>query len=77
VSNVSKQLIATQKQKLLNQGKNNVKGLLSELIGEKSTKIDSTKSDSIATKDPITKNVKSILGGLLGGNKKKKDTIQN
>lgn len=77
VSNLTKQLIEIEKQKLLNQGKGKIKNILGNLIEGNTTTPNSTKTDSTATKDPITKGVKNILGGLFGKKKKKKDTIQN
>ena len=75
ISNLTNQLIEIQKQKLINQGTDKVKGLLGGLLGNKSntTETDSTKANTKT--DPITTGVKNILGGLLGGKKKKKDSI--
>lgn len=77
VTNLTQQLIEIEKQKLLNQGKGKVKTLLGGLISGNTTTTDSTKVDSTNTKEPITKGIKNILGGILSGKKKKKDTIQN
>ncbi|WP_296385523.1 AsmA-like C-terminal region-containing protein, partial [Winogradskyella sp.] len=77
VSSLTKQLIEIQKQKLLNQGKDKVKDLLGGLLdgNSNSTKTDSTKTKTDSTKstDPIKEGLNSVLGGLLGGNKKSKD----
>jgi hypothetical protein len=79
VSNLTKQLIEIQKQKLLNQGGEKIKDLLGGLIGGNSntTETDSTKTKTDSTKTTIDDNikdgVKSVLGGLLGGKKKSKD----
>lgn len=77
VSNLTKQLIEIEKQKLLNKGTGEVKTILGGILGGNSTSIDSSKVDSISTKGPIIKGVKDALGGLLGRKKKKKDTIKN
>lgn len=81
VSNLTKQLIEIEKQKLLNQGSDQVKDLLGGLLGGNKTNTpkDSTftKIDSTKTTDPIEEGVKSVLGNLLGGKKKKKDSIKN
>ncbi|WP_299551777.1 AsmA family protein [Seonamhaeicola sp.] len=78
VSNLTKQLIEIEKQKLLNQGKDKVKDLLGGILGDENSK----KGDSITDNKSITKvdsthnikdEVKNILGGLL--RKKKKDTV--
>jgi hypothetical protein len=63
VSSLTKQLIAIQKQKLINQGKDQIKNVLGDLLGGNSSKTDSTSTE---TKNPV----KDILGGFLGGKKK-------
>jgi hypothetical protein len=81
VSNLTKQLIEIEKQKLLNQGTDQVKDLLGGFLGDDKTNTPkdstSTKTDSTETADPIEDGVKSILGNLLGGKKKKKDSTKN
>ena len=64
VSNLTKQLIEIEKQKLLNNGKDKIKDLLGDALG--GNKGDSTKTKN----DPI----KDVLGGILGGNKTKNDS---
>ncbi|WP_406684995.1 AsmA-like C-terminal region-containing protein [Seonamhaeicola sp. MEBiC1930] len=80
VTNLTKQLVEIEKQKLLNQGKDKMKDLLGGVIGNK----DLEETDSIpkpednSKKDPaltIKDEVKNILGGLLGNKNKKLDTI--
>jgi hypothetical protein len=79
VSNLTKQLIEIQKQKLINQGSDKVTDLLGGLLGGNSndTKTDSsaTKTDStkINTNNVIKEGVKDVLGGILGGKKKSKE----
>ncbi len=82
ISNLTKQLVEIEKQKLLNKGKGQVTDLLSGLItGDKktaetdSTKIKTTQVDSTKTStgSTVQKEIKNVLGGLLG--KKKKDTV--
>ena len=63
VSSLTKQLIAIQKQKLINQGTDQIKDVLGGLLGGNSSKTDSTATE---TKNPV----KDILGGFLGGKKK-------
>ena len=66
VSSLTKQLIAIQKQKLINQGKDQLKDAIGGLLGSKS-------KDSTTTTNTQTNNkVKDVLGGLLGGDKSKK-----
>ncbi|MDP5081556.1 MAG: AsmA-like C-terminal region-containing protein [Winogradskyella sp.] len=89
VSNLTKQLIEIQKQKLIGQGKNKVNDLLDGLLGGASTttSTDSTKTQTQSTKttspeSTIKEGVNSVLNGLLGGkknakDKKVKDTINN
>jgi hypothetical protein len=84
VSNLTKQLVEIEKQKLLNQGKGKIQDLIGGLTGLKSPTV--TDSASVQTnpikKDTITatpktdveEGVKNILGGLLK-NRKKKDSI--
>jgi hypothetical protein len=84
ISNLTSKLIEIEKQKLLNQGKSKVNDLLSGLIGgnskandtitkeTKTTKVDSTKTTTGST---VQKEIKNVLGGLLSGKKKKKDTV--
>ncbi len=82
ISNLTKQLVEIEKQKLLNKGKGQVTDLLSGLItGDKktaetdSTKVKTTQVDSTKTStgSTVQKEIKNVLGGLLG--KKKKDTV--
>lgn len=81
VSNLTKQLIEIEKQKLIDKGTDQVKDLLGGLLGgnknDNSKDSTSTKTDSTKTKDPIEEGVKGILGNLLGGKKKKKDSTKN
>lgn len=97
VANLTKQLIEIQKNKLIKQGKDQIKDLLSGVLGgdkNKSTQNDSTNTNN-QSKDPVkgvldqvignnkkdsTKNsssnsVKDVFGGILGGKKKKQDSV--
>jgi hypothetical protein len=84
VSNLTKQLVEIEKQKLLNQGKSKINTLLSGLTGIKNptttdstfTQTKTTKTDSTATKpkNAVSEGVKNVLGGLLK-NRKKKDSV--
>jgi len=80
VTSLTNQLIEIQKQKLIGQGKDEVKDLLGGILGSKDkTAPDSTaiKSDTTSTKtntDSVKENVKNILGGLLSDRKKKADS---
>ena len=69
VSNLTKQLVEIEKQKLLNQGKDKVKGMLGDIIGGNKTKTDSIKNEQNNT-------VKDVLGGIIGGNKTQTDSTQ-
>lgn len=83
ISNLTKQLIEIEKQKLLNSGKDKLKGLLDGVLNKKttnSTKVETqVKKDSTSTKNDSLQNVgkekvKGILNNLLQNRKKKKDT---
>lgn len=79
VSNLTKQLIEIEKQKLIGKGKDKINDLLGGALGGNSntTKTDSTtvKTDSSKTdpKDKIKEGVKDAIGDLFGGKKKSKD----
>ncbi|WP_179335627.1 AsmA-like C-terminal region-containing protein [Winogradskyella costae] len=79
VSNLTKQLVEIEKQKLIGQGKDKITDLLGGILGGNSaTKTDSTKttvadSTKQTNQDKVKEGVSNILGGLLGG-KKKSDT---
>jgi len=65
IKTLTSKLIEIQKQKLLNEGKDKAKDLLSDVLGGTTTEKDSTQTDS-----PNTEAVKDVLGGILGGTKK-------
>ncbi len=65
VKNLTKKLIAIQKEKLINKGKDKAKDLLNDVLEGNSKDKDST-----ATQDPAKEAVKDVLGGLLGGTPK-------
>lgn len=67
ISNLTKQLIEIEKQKLLNQGKDKVKDLIVDVIGGNKKKTDSAKQKQ---NDAI----KDVLGGILGGSQKADST---
>ena len=81
VSNLTQQIIATQKDELKEKGR----GVLQDIItgGQRQDTTagrTQTQKDSIAKKKPneaVKETAKDILGGLLGGAKKKKDTTKN
>jgi hypothetical protein len=72
ITNLTKQVANNQKEKLINQGKDKVTDVLSNLLGGK--KKDSTKVDSLK-KDPTKEAAKDLLDGLFKRKKKKKDTV--
>ena len=71
VANLTKQVAANQKEKLVNQGKDKITDVLGGLLGGKNK--DSTKVDSLK-KDPTKEAAKDLLNGLFNRTKKKKDT---
>jgi hypothetical protein len=83
VSNLTKQLVDIQKQKLIGQGKDKITDLLGGLAGgnKNDKESDSTKTGATKTttsEDKVKEGVKNVLGGLLGGKKKKaQDSTKN
>ncbi len=87
ITNLTKQLIEIEKQKLIGQGKDKIKDILGGLMNGSgtpnsgnttSTDTIKVKNDSIKSNpkvDPVKQGVKDVLGGLLGGKKKKKDSV--
>lgn len=76
VSNLSKQLIQIQKDKLIGQGTDVLGGVLGGVLGNTNPTSNDTPKDSTATKDPIKDGVKDVFGGLFGKKKKKKDSVK-
>jgi hypothetical protein len=75
VNDLTRQLVAIQKQKLVNKGQDNLNSLISDLLDNSKTDTVTTNTnrDSSKTKDTSPKTeVKSILGTLLSGKKKTK-----
>jgi len=79
VSNLTKQLIEIEKQKLLNTGKDKLKDLLDGALNKKKTDTTKaeTKKDSTSTKNVGKDKVKGLLNNLLKNRKKKKDSTNN
>ena len=85
ISNLTQQLIEIEKQKLIGQGKDKIKDLLSGIAGGTNTTTGNTTSKDttkVATdttktkpKDQVKEGVKNVLGNILGGKKKKKDSV--
>lgn len=85
ITKLTQQLIEIEKQKLIGQGKDKIKDLLTGLAGDKNNtkpeapELPNTPSTTDTTKttkpDPVKQGVKDVLGNLLGGKKKKKDTV--
>ena len=69
MTNLTKQLIEIQKQKLINQGKDEIKDVLGDILGGNTNKSDSTGTQ---TNNPV----KDVLNGIIGGNKPKTDTTK-
>lgn len=68
ITNLTKQLIEIQKQKLINQGKDEIKDVLGGILSGNSNESDSTQTDN----DPI----KDVLDGIIGGNQTQTDTTK-
>ena len=69
ISNLTKQLIEIEKQKLLNQGKDKVKGLIGDVIGGNKTKTDSVKQQQ-------NNAVKDVLNDIIGTKKTQTDSTK-
>ena len=69
VTNLTKQLVEIEKQKLLNKGKDKVTELIGGIINGNKTKTDSTKTEQ-------TNAVKDVLGGIIGNKTTKTDSTQ-
>ncbi|SFC81209.1 AsmA-like C-terminal region [Algibacter lectus] len=69
VTNLTKQLVEIEKQKLLNKGKDKVTDLIGGIINGNKTKTDSTKTEQ-------TNAVKDVLGGIIGNKTTKTDSTQ-
>ena len=80
ITNLGKQIANNQKEKLINKGKDEVTNALTQLLNKNlpkdSTKI-STKVDTVKVinNDKVKEIAKDALKNLLGGKKKKKDTV--
>ncbi|GAL61008.1 AsmA-like C-terminal region-containing protein [Algibacter lectus] len=69
VTNLTKQLVEIEKQKLLNKGKDKVTDLIGGIINGNKTKTDSTQTEQ-------TNAVKDVLGGIIGNKTTKTDSTQ-
>ncbi len=69
ISNLTKQLVEIEKQKLLNQGKDKVTNMLGDLIGGNQTKTDSLKNEQ-------NNAIKDVLGTIVGDNKTSNDSTK-
>ena len=67
ITNLTKQLIEIEKQKLLNQGKDKLNNLIGDVIGGNKSKVDSLKTQQNNT-------VKDVLGDIMGSNKTNTDS---
>ncbi|WP_271423536.1 AsmA-like C-terminal region-containing protein [Aequorivita sinensis] len=83
INKLTQELIAKQKDKLINQGTDILSGILGGGTKTDSTSTNTQKQDTIQqntqqqnTQQQNTKVIKDILGGILGGKKKKQDTIK-
>lgn len=79
VSNLTKQLLKIEQEKLINKGTDKVNDILGGLLGGSKTETakDSTLVKTDTTKiNTVKESVKGILGGLIKNRKKKKDSTQ-
>ncbi len=85
VSSLTQQIIATQKEKLTQQGEAKIKDVLSGILGGNNTTKDSTQTGTTTTTKPrdtviqnaASKAVKDVLGGLFGKKKTAQDTTKS
>ncbi|RNC84271.1 MAG: AsmA family protein [Winogradskyella sp.] len=82
ITNLTKQLIEIQKDKLIGKGKDKINDLLGGLLGDKkpddSEAVDSTSLNKIdTTKTSVKDPIKNVLGNILKGKKKGKDSTEN
>ena len=77
INTLTQQLLAKQKDKLINQGTDILGGLLGGDTKQDSTKTTTnTNNQQQTTQQQNTKIIKDVLGGILGGKKKKTDTTK-
>ncbi|AFL80329.1 uncharacterized protein involved in outer membrane biogenesis [Aequorivita sublithincola DSM 14238] len=75
ISTLTKQLLAKQKDKLINQGTGILGGILNGGTKKDSTTTN-TNNQQQTTQQQNTQIIKDVLGGILGGKKKKTDTTK-
>ncbi len=77
INTLTKQLLAKQKDKLINQGTGILGGILNGGTRQDSTKTNTnTNNQQQTTQQQNTQIIKDVLGGILGGKKKKTDTTK-
>ncbi len=79
INELTQQLLAKQKDKLINQGTDILGGLFGGATKKDSTKTTNQQQDTTqqqTTQQQNTQKLKDILGGLLGGRKKKTDSTK-
>ena len=76
INALTKQLLAKQKDKLINQGTDILGGILSGGTKQDSTKTNTNTNQQQTTQQQNTQIIKDVLGGILGGKKKKTDTTK-
>ncbi|XLS29877.1 AsmA-like C-terminal region-containing protein [Flavobacteriaceae bacterium M23B6Z8] len=74
VTNLTKELAARQKDKLVGKGKDAVKDALGGLLGKEK---DTVTNDTVKKSDPVKDAAGSLIKGLFGKKERKKDTVRN
>lgn len=79
VTKLTKQLIEIQKQKLIRQGKDEIKDIIGDVLGGNKVKTDSTDVGGTTTQgsNPVEDEVRDVIGGIIGGNTKRTDSTKN
>ena len=76
INTLTKQILAKQKDKLIKQGTGILEDILVGGTKQDSTKTNTNNNQQQTTQQQNTKIIRDVLGGILGGKKKKTDTTQ-
>ena len=89
ISNLTKQLLEIEKQKLLNQGTDQLGSLIGDVLNQNqntqtpptTTETDSTNTENNTSQtssgNPIEEGIKDVLGNVFNSSKKKKKTAKD
>jgi hypothetical protein len=77
ITTLTKELAAREKDKLVGKGKDAVKDVLGDLLGKEKVNDSTVVQDSTNKKDPVKDAAGTLIKGLFGKKKKKKDSVSN